>query len=308
MRIVFFGTPEFAVPSLRALLDEGAQVAAVVTQPDRPRGRSRSTLVAPPVKEVAVAHGIPVFQPDRPSGDLFQTALRRLDPELGVVVAYGHLLKPELLTLPRQGMINVHASLLPDLRGAAPIPWAILRGDTRTGVTIMRMEAGLDSGPILHHLETPITPWDTGGSLTERLADLGATALVEALALLQRGQLPERIQDHARATHAPKINRDVAHLSWLEDAEALARRIRAFDPAPGAWTTLEGGLEVKLFGARPVPESGPPGTILAVAPNLVVAAASQAVAIEEVQPTGRRRMPVAEWIRGRGASIGQHFT
>jgi hypothetical protein len=199
-------------------------------------------------------------------------------------------------------------SMAPDLSGncARHLPHsAATSGVIRT---IMRMEAGLDSGPILHHLETPITPWDTGGSLTERLADLGATALVEALALLQRGQLPERIQDHARATHAPKINRDVAHLSWLEDAEALARRIRAFDPAPGAWTTLEGGLEVKLFGARPVPESGPPGTILAVAPNLVVAAASQAVAIEEVQPTGRRRMPVAEWIRGRGASIGQHFT
>ncbi len=307
MRIVFFGTPAFAVPSLRALLDEGAQVAAVVTQPDRPRGRSRSTLVPPPVKEVAVAHGIPVFQPDRPSGDLFQTALRRLDPELGVVVAYGHLLKPELLALPRQGMINVHASLLPDLRGAAPIPWAILRGDTRTGVTIMRMEAGLDSGPILHQLETLITPWETGGTLTERLADLGATALVEALALLQRGQLPERVQDHARATHAPKVNREVAHLTWQEPAEAVARRIRAFDPVPGAWTTLAGGLEVKLFGARPVPESGPPGTILALAPSLVVAAATEAVAIEEVQPTGRRRMPVAEWIRGRGAAVGQRF-
>lgn len=307
MRIVFFGTPAFAVPSLRALLEGGAQVVAVVSQPDRPRGRSRSTLVPPPVKELAQERGIPVYQPDRPTGDLFLTALRRLEPELGVVVAYGHLLRPDLLALPRLGMINVHASLLPDLRGAAPIPWSILRGDTRTGVTIMRMEAGLDSGPILHQLETPLTPWDTGGSLTERLADLGATALVEALHLLQAGQLPAVPQDHTLATLAPKINREVAHLSWSEAAEAVARRIRAFDPVPGAWSTLEGVTEVKLYGARPVADSGHPGMILAVAPSLVVAAGVAAVSIEEVQPTGRKRMTAEEWVRGRGAAVGQRF-
>jgi len=307
MRIIFFGTPAFAVPSLRALLDEGAQVVAVVTQPDRPRGRSRSTLLPPPVKELALEHGIPVFQPERPTGDLFLTSLRRLEPELGVVVAYGHLLKPEILAIPRQGMINVHASLLPAHRGAAPIQWAILQGDTRTGVTIMQMEAGLDSGPILHQLETPITPWETGGSLTERLATLGAAALVEALALQRAGQIEAVPQDADRATYAPKLNRAVCRVEWDEDAEAVARRIRAFDPVPGAWTTLEGGTELKLFGARRVPEQGEPGTILALEPYLVVATGNEAVAVDEVQPTGKKRMASEAWGRGRGAQVGQRF-
>lgn len=307
MRIVFFGTPQFAVPSLQALLKEGATVVAVVTQPDRPQGRSRSTLVPSPVKEVAVAHDIPVFQPDRPTGDLFLTAMRRLEPELGVVVAYGHLLKPELLGIPPLGMLNVHASLLPAHRGAAPIQWSLMAGDTSTGVTIMQMEAGLDSGPIRHQLATPVTPWETAGSLTERLSELGAVALVEALALLRIEQLPSRVQDHDAATHAPKINRDLARLDWSADAEAVGRKIRAFDPAPGAWTTLEGAGDVKLFGARPVPESGQPGTILAMTPSLVVATGSEAVAIDEVQPTGKKRMPVEDWARGRGAAVGQRF-
>jgi len=307
MRVVFFGTPDFAVPSLRALLDEGAQVVAVVTQPDRPRGRSRSTLVPPPVKELALARGIPVFQPDRPAGDLFLTSLRRLEPELGVVVAYGHLLKPELLAIPRQGMINVHASLLPELRGAAPIPWAILRGDSRTGISIMQMESGLDSGPVLHQLDTPITPWETAGSLTERLAALGATALVEALALRRAGQLHAVPQDHTRATYAPKVNRAMSRVDWEGAADQVARQVRAFDPAPGAWTTLDSGAEVKLFGARPVPADGEPGTILSLDPYLVVAAGQGAVAVDEVQPTGKKRMPAEAWGRGRGARVGQRF-
>ena len=306
MRTVFFGTPKFAVPSLQALLKEGATIVAVVTQPDRPQGRSRSTLIPSPVKEVALAHDIPVFQPDRPTGDLFLTAMRRLEPALGVVVAYGHLLKPELLAIPPFGMLNVHASLLPAHRGAAPIQWSLMAGDTSSGVTIMQMEAGLDSGPIRHQLATPITPWDTAGSLTERLAELGAVALVEALALDRIEQLPSTPQDHSLATHAPKINRELARLDWSTAAEAVGRRIRAFDPAPGAWTTLEGG-EVKLFGARPVPENGPPGTILAMTPSPVVATGTDAVAIDEVQPTGKKRMSAEDWARGRGAAVGQRF-
>lgn len=308
MRIVFFGTPEFAVPSLRALLQERAEVVAVVTQPDRPRGRSRSVLVPPPVKLLAEAHGLTVFQPDRPSGDLFLAALRRLEPDLGVVVAYGHLLKPQILAVPRLGMINVHASLLPALRGAAPIPYAILGGHSRTGVTIMQMEEGLDSGPILLQKETPITPWETSGTLTERLAELGAEALVEAITLLQSGQLAARPQAHREATFAPKIDRALARIRWDQDAEATARRIRAFDPEPGAWAMLDGTGDVKLFGARPVPEQGEPGTILATTPALIVACAEGAVAIEEVQPAGKKRMMAEAWARGRGAEAGRRFT
>lgn len=307
MRIVFFGTPAFAVPSLQALLDAGAEIAAVVTQPDRPRGRSRSTVVPPAVKELAIAQGLCVYQPERPAGDLFLASLRRLDPDLGVVVAYGHILKPEILAIPRRGMINVHASLLPELRGAAPIPRAILLGLPRTGVTIMQMEAGLDSGPILLQKDTPITPWETGGSLAERLAELGADALVEAISLLRTGQLPARAQDHDRATFAPKIDRTLTRVRWEESAAAVARRIRAFDPEPGAWSRLEQGGDLKLFGARPVAAEGAAGVVLATTPELVVGCGDGAVAIEEVQPAGRRRMTAEAWARGRGAEVGRRF-
>lgn len=307
MRIVFFGTPEFAVPSLQMLLDEQAQIVGVVTQPDRPRGRSRSVLIPPPVKELAEAKGLTVFQPDRPAGDLFLASLRRLEPDLGVVVAYGHILKPEILAVPRLGMINVHASLLPELRGAAPIQWSILEGHPRTGVTIMQMEAGLDSGPILLQRDTPVTPWETGGSLSERLAELGAEALEEAIPLLRTGQLTPRVQDHAAATLAPKIDRTVTRVRWNEEADLVARRIRAFDPDPGAWTTLD-GTDLKLFGARPVPAEGEAGTILATSPELVVACASGAVAVEEVQPAGKKRMTAEAWARGRAAEAGRRFT
>src|SRR5918993_2149516 len=196
MRIVFFGTPAFAVPSLQALLQDRFAVAGVVTQPDKPQGRSRSELIAPPVKIAALAAGIPVLQPIRPVGDVFTASLRRLEPDLGVVVAYGHILKPEVLSLPPNGMINVHASLLPRHRGAAPIQQAILEGDPQTGITIMQMEEGLDSGPMLHRVTTPIEPDETAGALAQRLAALGATALVEALSLLSRGLMRPQAQDH----------------------------------------------------------------------------------------------------------------
>ncbi|HUG26999.1 MAG TPA: methionyl-tRNA formyltransferase [Gemmatimonadales bacterium] len=307
MRIVFFGTPEFAVPSLQMLLDEQAQIVGVVTQPDRPRGRSRSVLIPPPIKKLAEARGLTVFQPDRPAGDLFLASLRRLEPDVGVVVAYGHILKPEILAVPRLGMINVHASLLPELRGAAPIQWSILKGHPRTGVTIMQMEAGLDSGPILLQRDTPITPWETGGSLSERLAELGAEALEEAIPLLRTGQVAPRVQDHAAATLAPKIDRTVTRVRWDEEADLVARRIRAFDPDPGAWSTLD-GTDLKLFGARPVPADGDAGTILATSPELVVACAGGAVAVEEVQPAGKKRMTVEAWARGRAAGAGRRFT
>lgn len=308
MRLVFFGTPEFAAVSLRALLAERFEVVGVVTQPDRPHGRSRSTLVPPPVKQVALETGLPVLQPDRPVGDLFLAGLRRLEPELGVVVAYGHILRPQVLELPPLGMINVHASLLPKLRGAAPVQWAIANGDTETGVSIMRMEAGLDSGPVMHRLATPIRPDETGGQLGERLARLGATALVEALSLLQAGAARWEPQDHARATYAPKLDRATARVDWAAPADVVARRIRAFDPVPGAWTTLD-GAEVKLFCACtvPAPREEPPGTVLAAGDVLVIAAGSGAVAVRQVQPAGRRRQPVGDWHRGRGVAEGRRF-
>lgn len=310
MRVVFFGTPEFAVPSLRALVGEGFDVLAAVTRPDRPQGRSRSTAVAPPVKLAALNEGIPVLQPERPVGEEFYARVRELDPDIGVVVAYGHVLKPELLAIPRRGMVNVHPSLLPALRGAAPIPWAILNGLETTGVTIMQMDEGLDAGPILFQLPTPIAPDETGGELADRLAELGAQALIQALALLEQGALVPRPQDHARATYAPKLTREAARIRWTEPAETVARQIRALDPKPGAWTELEPGgegREVKLFGARPVDRRGAPGEVLAADQSLVVAAGWGAVEVSEVQPAGKSRMAVADWVRGRGAAPGQRF-
>jgi methionyl-tRNA formyltransferase len=306
MRIVFFGTPEFAVASLRALLRERFTVAGVVTQPDKPQGRSRSTLVPPPVKTAAVEAGLPVLQPARPVGDLFLAALRRLEPDLGVVVAYGHILRREVLDTPPRGMINVHASLLPRFRGAAPIQHAILAGDRETGISIMRMEEGLDTGPVLHRLTTPIADGETTGTLTPKLAELGATALVEALSLLSAGSVKPQPQDEGRATHAPKISRESARLDWTRDPASLERQVRAFDPSPGAWTTLE-GAPLKLFGAMPAVGSGEPGRVLSASDRLVIAAGGGAIAVREVQPAGRNRLPVEEWVRGRGVAAGSRL-
>ena len=310
MRVVFFGTPAFAVPTLQALLAGGHDVAAVVTQPDRPQGRSRSQLVPPAVKSAACAAGLPVLQPERPVGDVFIATLRGLHAEIGVVVAYGHILKPQVLDVPPRGMLNVHASLLPALRGAAPIQWSIRNGDAETGVTIMQMEAGLDSGPTFLQRRTPIAPDDTAGTLAERLSHLGAAALVETLAGLADGRLRSTGQDHARATLAPKIGRETARMDWREPAEVLDRHVRAFDPVPGAWAVAD-GAEVKLFGSRVASaalEDGAPGTVLQAGAELLVACAAGTLAVREVQPAGRRRQPVADWVRGRGIMAGARFT
>jgi methionyl-tRNA formyltransferase len=306
MRIVFFGTPGFAVASLQALVNDRFTIASVVTQPDKPQGRSRSVLVPPPVKVAAQSHGIPVLQPIRPMGDVFSTSLRRLEPDLGIVVAYGHILRPEILSLPSKGMINVHASLLPRYRGAAPVQHAILRGETETGISIMQMEAGLDSGPIIHRVPTAIDGDETAGSLAARLADIGAMALVEALSLISGDLARPEPQDHAKATYAPKIDREMARLVWQRDAATLARHIRAFDPAPGAWATLNGSV-VKLFAAREVPGTGEPGTVLSAGDRVIVAAGRGALAVQEVQPAGKARMPVEAWVRGRGIAPGGKF-
>jgi len=306
MRIVFFGTPEFAVPPLRALLEEGFDVVGVVTQPDRPHGRSRSRVVAPPVKAVAEAEGLPVLQPDRPVGDVFVKALQRLGADIGVVVAYGHVLRPEILSIPPKGMLNVHASLLPRLRGAAPVQWAILNGDETTGVSIMQMEAGLDTGPVIHRIETEIPADETGGELLVRLAELGAAALVEALTLMAAGAGRAEPQNDELATYAPKITRESCRLRWSDDAAHLARVIRAFDPDPGAWAML-GETEVKFFGARAVNEGGEPGTVLAVGNTAVIAGGVGAVEIQEVQPAGKKRMSASAWCRGRRVTVGQRL-
>ena len=308
MRIVFFGTPEFAVPSLRALVGEGFDVAAVITQPDRPHGRSRSRTVPTPIHVAAKEADIPVFQPETPNTADTVALLEGHAPDIGVVVAYGHILKQALLDVPAKGMLNVHASLLPALRGAAPIEHAILGGLDTTGITVMRMVARMDEGPIALQVPTPIAPDETGGELTVRLAELGALALVEALALIETDAAVWHEQDHEHATFAPKISRELASIRWEEPAGRIARQARAFDPRPGAWTTLR-DREVKLFG--PIlgvePADGAPGEIVETDPALIVATGEGAVQFLDVQPAGRPRMAAADWIRGRGAVTGDTF-
>ena len=314
MVVVFFGTPEFAVPSLRALVGEGFDVRAVVTQPDRPRGRSRSTLVPPPVKEAATAEGLEVLQPTSPNDPGFVASLRNLAPDVAVVVAYGHILRPELLRIPRLGMVNVHPSLLPELRGAAPVEWAILHGLEKTGVSIMQLDAGMDSGPILHQIPHHIQPGITGGDLSLHLAEMGAQALIEALALWDQGSLRPVPQDHTRATFAPKLTREVARIEWDKPADVAMRQTLALDPRPGAWSLLAPPagvagetVEVKLFGGRVVAGHGAPGLVLNDGGRLVVATGAGALEVTDVQPAGKGRMPAGDWIRGRGVAPGWRF-
>lgn len=308
MRILFWGTPEFAAPPLRALLGEGCDVVGVVTQPDKPQGRSRSTTVPPPVKVVALEEDIPVFQPERPRNESFIAAMRELAPDLSVVVAYGHILPKELIDLPGRGTLNIHASLLPRWRGAAPIQAAILAGDTETGISIMRMVPALDAGPVILQVRTPIADDETGGELTMRLSELGALAIVEAMTLVSLGDNAGTGQPEAGVTYAGKVTRDQARIDWTRPAIDVSRAVRAFDPAPGAFSTLR-GAEVKLFGARVAADvTGDPGAVLDIDEmGLLVGCGTGAVRIAYAHPAGRRRLAALDWAQGRGVAQGDVF-
>jgi methionyl-tRNA formyltransferase len=312
MRVLFWGTPDFAVPSLHAILGEGHEVVAVVTQPDRPAGRGQS-LRESHVKQVAREEDIPVLQPEKARGAEFLTQLRELQPEISVVIAYGQILKKEVLELPPYGSINAHASLLPDLRGAAPINWAIVRGYTETGVTIIRMNEQMDAGAILFQVEEPIGPEETAGDLRTRLSEISAEALVETLALIENNDIDEQAQDESKVTLAPRIEREQARVDWTADAQSIANLLRGMDPIPGAWTT-HGNAELKLFRPLVVERATQeaPGTIIETretdaAEGLLVACGSGVIAIREVQPAGKRRMLTSDWLRGRAAATGDRF-
>jgi methionyl-tRNA formyltransferase len=313
VRIVFWGTPAFAVPALRALSGEGHDVAAIVTQPDRPAGRGR-TLRGSSIKAAAADEGIPVLQPDKPAGDEFLDRLRGFEPEISVVVAYGQILPRAVLDVPAFGSINLHASLLPELRGAAPINWAIARGHERSGITVIRMAEKMDAGPMLLQVAEPIGPDETATDLSARLSEIGAEALVETLALMEAGQIDELEQDESRVTFAPRIQREHTHVDWTRSAVQVGRQLRAFDASPGAWSLLEGQL-VKLYRPLPVQDAehaSPPGTVLDVQPldaseGMLIACGEGAIWVREVKPAGRQRMPTAAWVRGRGIAVGQRL-
>lgn len=308
-RIVFMGTPEFAVPSLRALVEGGEEVVLAVTQPDRPRGRGRR-VVPTPVKVAAQELNIPVAQPQRASEPAFVEELAALSPDLLVVAAYGQLLKRPLLELPRIMPINVHGSLLPRYRGAAPIQWAILDGCRETGITIMEMDQGMDTGPILLQAPLEIGERESFGSLMGRMAELGARTLTEALGLLRRGELRPRPQPSEGVSYAPMITKEMARLDWSLPARRLFNLVRAMDPVPGAYTMLDGD-RIRFFSPRLADSphgQAPPGTLLAAGEEgLTVATGSGALVLEEIQWPGRRRMAVGEFLRGRPLEPGLRF-
>ncbi|MBM9536786.1 methionyl-tRNA formyltransferase [Desulfobulbus alkaliphilus] len=309
LRIVFMGTPDFAVPSLQTLLAGPHHILAVVCQPDRQRGRGK-IMQPPPVKDLAEAHGIPVLQPDSIRTDSFFEQLRALAPDLLVVVAYGKILPTTLLHLPPLGAVNVHASLLPKYRGAAPIQWAVINGETETGITIMQMDEGMDTGAILMAASTPIGPRETAGELFARLALLGGDTLAEALGRLQEGQLPATAQDHSLASSAPMLTKEQGHLDWTLTAHRLHCLIRGLDPWPSAYGFL---AEKRHRFFRPEVVSlqtrEAPGTICrADAQGLLIAAGTDSLRIHEIQPEGKKRMPVATFLRGVSITPGTRVT
>jgi len=307
VRVVFWGTPEFATPALRALVGEGFEVVGVVTRPDKPQGRSRE-ITPPPVKRIAIEEEIPIFQPKNARDPELYQSLEALKPDISVVVAYGHLLPQKIIDLPRLGTLNIHASLLPALRGAAPIQAAIRQGFTETGVTVMRVVPALDAGPILLQADTPIFEDETYGELQVRLAELGALTLVEALSLISLGKkVKETPQDDSRATYVPKVTRESSRIDWKDSAIEISRLIRASDPKPGAFTRTPKG-DVKMFGPKVMDGiKGKPGEVLKVTGELVVACGQDALRISEVQPAGKSRMLAHAWARGRGTAVGDRY-
>jgi methionyl-tRNA formyltransferase len=302
MRVLFWGTPEFAAPSLRALIGEGFEVVGVVTQPDKPQGRSR-TITPSPVKQIAVDEEIPVFQPKNARDPELLEMLKVIKPDISIVVAYGHILPQGIIDLPRLGTLNIHASLLPELRGAGPIQAAIRQGHTETGVSLMRVVPALDAGPVILQKETEIFDDETFGELQMRLAELGALTLVEALTLVSLGKVKEKPQDDSRATYAPKVTRDSSRIDWKRSAI----EIRASDPKPGAFTRTPKG-DVKLFGPKAMDGiSGEPGEVLKIMGELVIACGLDALRIAEVQPSGKKRMSAHEWALGRGPAVGDRW-
>lgn len=304
LRIIFLGTPEFACPSLEAVIAAGYAVSAVVTQPDQPAGRG-GKLTPPPVKRLAERLGIPVLQPRRVRRPEAVAALQELHPDLLVTAAFGQILSPAVLAVPRIGSLNVHASLLPAYRGAAPIHRAVLEGAAETGVTIMWMDEGLDTGDMLLWQATPIGPEETAGSLHDRLSHLGAELLVQALGGIAAGTAPRLPQDHSRATYAHKLTPADERIDWGDPARCVLNRVRGLNPWPVAHTTWRGNL-LKVWQAAAATEppvagpASPPGTVLAADParGLVVAVADGAVSLLAVQPAGKRPMPAGAFVAG----------
>ncbi len=312
LRVMFFGTPQFAVPSLAHLLTSRHQVVGVVTQPDRPRGRGQH--VSPcPVKALALTHGIPVFHPDKLAGDEFLAQVRELGTDIGVVAAYGRILPQALLDAPPRGMVNVHASLLPRWRGAAPIHRSLIAGDTQTGISIMRVVRALDAGPVLHTVSTPIAPDDTSETLEARLAEMGGAALIDVLDALAGGTVAEHPQDPDGVTYAAKLERAESAIDWTRAASAIDRQIRGLQPWPLAVAQLA-DKHLALLAARPdddarVPAGATPGQVIATSGDAIsVACGTGVLHVTRVKPEGRRPMAVRDFLNGTAVPAGVVLT
>ncbi|MBK1722789.1 methionyl-tRNA formyltransferase [Thiocystis violacea] len=302
LRVIFAGTPEFSVPSLAALIAGGADVVAVYTQPDRPAGRGRKLQMSP-VKQFALENDVTVHQPQSLKRDpLAAQALQALEADLMIVIAYGLILPLAVLEAPRLGCVNVHASLLPRWRGAAPLQRAVLAGDDETGVCIMRMEEGLDTGPVYHRIATPIAARETGGSLHDRLADLGAAALMEALPGIVDGSSVPEPQDDSRATYAHKLTKEEAVIDWNGSAQTIERQVRAFDPWPVAQTEID-GASLRIWDAESDPRAetpAPPGSVIRADKGGIQVATGQGVLrITRLQPAGKKPMSASDYLNAR---------
>lgn len=302
MRIVFMGTPDFAVPSLQALIGAGHDVCAVYTQPDKPQGR-KQILTAPPVKTLALEHDIPVFQPNTLKNEDEQARLREIAPEVIIVVAYGKLLPKAVLDIPPHGCINVHGSLLPRWRGAAPIQWAVIAGDEMAGVTTMQMAEGLDTGDMLLTYETKVGEKETAGELFDRLAQSGAELLIQTLVKLD--EITPRPQDDAQSCYAHMLDKQMAVIDWSKSAHEIDCLIRGLNPWPIALTTLS-GERLKVFAAEKAAGNGEPGTVLEADPKkgLTVACGEGALGLTEIQLVGGKRMKATDFLRGHAIEVG----
>lgn len=308
LRVIFMGTPQFAVPSLEALFSSSHSVLAVVTQPDRPRGRGQRLTISP-VKAVAQQYGVPILQPVTVQDTTVISQMASLHPDLLVVVAYGKILPEAILTLAPRGGINVHASLLPRYRGAAPINWAIIEGEEETGITIMQITRGMDEGDILLQRAIPILPTDTAQTLHDRLAPLGATCLMEALTQMEEGSLTPRVQDHSLATYAPRLKKEDGKIQWNRNARDLYNLIRGVIPWPGAYTFRRKTL-LKIWWAdwEETQTDKRPGEVVAIRPEaLQVATGKGTLLLREVQPENRRRMHIQEYLAGYPIQPGECF-
>lgn len=313
MRIVFMGTPDFAVPSLQKLLDAGYDVVSVLTQPDRPSGRGNK-LAESPVKVLALQRGVPVLQPERVRRQEGLDALRALAPDLFVTAAFGQILSQKVLDIPSLGTVNVHASLLPAYRGPAPVHWSIIEGETVTGVTTMLTDIGIDTGDILLRREVAIKPHETADGLTERLALAGAELLLETLQRIEAGDCPRTPQDHSIATRYPMLEKEHGRIDWAQSAARVASLVRGVNPWPGAWTTLPGGEVLKIWEARTVGAYGKPGEILCAdsKDGLTVACGEGALEVLRLQAPGAKQMPSRDYLRGhsmeRVVTLGKEDT